>query len=543
VSDPLITVPDSVWRPTVQRAQVLAQLGETRRCSKKQINEAARKLKIGRTMVYRLLARFRLSEQATSLLPSKPGRKPGTKELGVNQEKVVDRLIRQFYLSRQKPSVAALHRTIALECFQAQIPIPSYKAVRTRVRALDAQEVVRAREGAKAAADQFRPIKAWVSASEPLELVQVDHTLVDLIVVDDWERQPIGRPWLSLAIDVATRYVLGFFLSLKTPSSAAVAQTISQAVLPKAAYLAALQVDAEWPACGLPSLLHVDNAKEFRARALRRGCEQQGIQIVYRPPLQPHFGGHVERLIGTLMGEVHLLPGATFSSVAKRGTYDSVGQAVMTLTELEAWLAWQILGVYHLRPHSALGCAPMAAWQKGMERIRTPVREPADPKRFYLDFLPFEQRLIGRAGLRLFNIFYWHGALGSYVHDGKKHIVRYDPRDLSRVYLLEADGSYLEIPYRDLSHRPASLREVQSGVRRLRSLGVSPCDERRLFEAIAKQREIVENSRNKTLKARRQAQQRLEKSPVFAPSAKQQAEANPELDNPVDPFPFEIWRE
>ena len=193
-------------------------------------------------MVYRLLARFRLSEQATSLLPSKPGRKPGAKELGVDQEKVVDRWIRQFYLSRPKPTVAALHRAIARECFQAQIPIPSYKAVRSRVRALDAQEVVGAREGAKAAANPYRPVKPWASASEPLELVQVDHTLVDIIVVDDWERKPIGRPWLSLAIDVATRSVLGFFLSLQTPSSAAVAQTISQAVLPKAAYLAALQV-------------------------------------------------------------------------------------------------------------------------------------------------------------------------------------------------------------------------------------------------------------------------------------------------------------
>ena len=85
----------------------------------KQINEAAKKLKIGRTMVYRLLARFRLSEQATSLLPSKPGRKPGAKELGVDQEKVVDRWIRQFYLSRQKPTVAALHRAIALEVSSA----------------------------------------------------------------------------------------------------------------------------------------------------------------------------------------------------------------------------------------------------------------------------------------------------------------------------------------------------------------------------------------------------------------------------------------
>jgi putative transposase len=312
--------------------------------------------------------------------------------------------------------------------------------------------------------------------------------------------------------------------------------------LPKAPYLAALEVNATWPACGLPRSLHVDNAKEFRGRALRRGCEQHGIEIVYRPPLQPHFGGHVERLIGTLMGEVHLLPGTTFSSITKRGTYDSTGQATMTSLELEAWLAWQIAGVYHLRIHSALHCAPLAAWQEGLKRMRMGVREPSDPKRFYLDFLPFELRSVGRQGVRLFNIFYWHGALGPYVEDGKKHLLRYDPNDLSRVYLLEAGGTYLEVPYRDLSHGPASLHEVQSGARRLRALGSSPCDEQSLFEAIAKQREIVASSRSKTIRARRQAQQLLERKAMSAPFAKQ-AESNPEPDNPVEPFPFEIWHE
>jgi putative transposase len=61
--------------------------------------------------------------------------------------------------------------------------------------------------------------------------------------------------------------------------------------------------------------------------------------------------------IGTLMGEVHLLPGTTFSSVAERDDYDSGKTAVMTIHELEAWLAWQIPGVYHPRNHAALGCS------------------------------------------------------------------------------------------------------------------------------------------------------------------------------------------
>ena len=118
-----------------------------------------------------------------------------------------------------------------------------------------------------------------------------------------------------------------------------------------------------------------------------------------------------ERLIGTLMGEVHLLPGTTFSSVSKRGDYDSEKHAAMTLADLEKWLIWQIAGVYHQRSHSALGRPPIVVWQEPVERIPTTPRYPSDPSRFYLDFLPFEKRSVGRSGLRLFNVLYWHGAL------------------------------------------------------------------------------------------------------------------------------------
>jgi putative transposase len=49
------------------------------------------------------------------------------------------------------------------------------------------------------------------------------------------------------------------------------------------------------------------------------GAQEYGIRIDYRPPGTPHFGGHIERLIGTTMGAVHLLPGTTFSNVAEKG--------------------------------------------------------------------------------------------------------------------------------------------------------------------------------------------------------------------------------
>ncbi|TIM19634.1 MAG: transposase, partial [Mesorhizobium sp.] len=65
---------------------------------------------------------------------------------------------------------------------------------------------------------------------------------------------------------------------------------------------------------GLPDMVHVDNGADFRSRAFKRGCQDAGIAIEWRPPGEPRFGGHIERLIGAQMGRLHLLPGTTFSN-------------------------------------------------------------------------------------------------------------------------------------------------------------------------------------------------------------------------------------
>lgn len=84
--------------------------------------------------------------------------------------------------------------------------------------------------------------------------------------------------------------------------------------------------------------IYLDNAAEFKSEALRRGCEQHGIRLDYRPPGQPHYGGIVERIIGTAMQMIHDdLPGTTFSDPSQRGEYDAEKMASLTLREVERW--------------------------------------------------------------------------------------------------------------------------------------------------------------------------------------------------------------
>ncbi len=137
---------------------------------------------------------------------------------------------------------------------------------------------------------------------------------------------------------------------------------------------------------GKPRLLYLDNAAEFKSEALRRGCEQHGIRLDYRPLGQPHYGGIVERIIGTAMQMIHdELPGTTFSNPDQRGDYDSENKAALTLRELERWLTLAV-GTYHGSVHNGL-LSRRRCWAK---LSRGPACQPSSlaPRLFWSIFCP-----------------------------------------------------------------------------------------------------------------------------------------------------------
>jgi putative transposase len=144
-------------------------------------------------------------------------------------------------------------------------------------------------------------------------------------------------------------------ISLDLPCATSVALALAHAVLPKAAWLAARGLRLPWPVAGLPRVVHVDNGKEFHALALERGCRQYGIELDYRPVRTPRYGGHIERLMGTLMRWIHELPGTTFANIRDKGDMDSEAAASLSLAELEMVFTLDVLGPYHMEVHSALG--------------------------------------------------------------------------------------------------------------------------------------------------------------------------------------------
>jgi putative transposase len=346
------------WELARRRFEVIQSLNQLTDRTRAHAKHAAAVLGCSLTLVYRLLGRHAADPRLTSCLPARRGRRQGLLRLPASTEEIIQAAIEELYLTPQRPRVSVLVKEILRRCRTLALPPPSRTAIELRVRRRPAAETTARREGRKAARDRFGRATGSLHAPWPLSLIQIDHTLVDVIVVDSLTRAPIQRPWLTLAIDVCSRCVVGFHLSLEAPSATSVALCLTQAALPKNGWLSARQLQGEWPVSGIPERLHLDNAKELHSEALRRGCEQYGIAVDYRPVRTPHYGGHIERLIGTMMGKVHLLPGTTFSSVADKGDFDPQQSAAMTLEEVERWLTTAIVGVYHQEIHRSLGTTP-----------------------------------------------------------------------------------------------------------------------------------------------------------------------------------------
>ncbi|MBV1800328.1 Mu transposase C-terminal domain-containing protein [Siccirubricoccus sp. G192] len=455
---PAHAIPDAAWAEAARREAVVRPLAAERWLGRAAVERAARSLGLSPTRIYGLVRAFRRHPVTAVLALSKLGPARGSRRLAPAMDARIEAAIDAVYLRAERPTLARLLGQVAYACRAERLAPPSMKALRARITARSLRERMAAREGAAAAGGRFRQVKAGPRTERPLQVVQIDHTLVDIQLVDDAMRACIGRPWLTLALDVHTRLVLGLYIALDPPSAAGVGLTVAQAVLPKPSWLDDHGVALTWPAEGRPEVILVDNGREFHSRAFERGCRQHGIEIDYRPPAAPRFGGHIEPLMGTLMRRIHALPGATFSDPVECGDYASEARAVLTLREFEHILALEVLGPYHNEVHSALGRTPMSAWLEGTHGLD--LRPPADAGALLLDFLPFEERLVRRDGVRLFNVLYQDGALAHLVDRGGARVrVKYDPRDLSAVFVELPTGDHVRVPYADLGRPPVTLWE------------------------------------------------------------------------------------
>lgn len=429
---------DAAWAEATRRHDLLLALASGPRTTANVI-AAAGTLGITPRRIWALLRQFRMgSGDVGQFLPARHA--PRSKRLRMGIEAIVQQAIDQHYAQQSRPSLTSLADEIAGRCKAAGLPAPSDKAIRARVRARDQVWLVRRREGWRKARSLRLLTGADAGATAPWERVQMDSTPCDIRLVREHDRTVIGRPNVTFAIDVYSRTILGFSVSLQSASTVTVATCLAQACLPKQDWLARHDLGrVHWPVWGKPLMLEYDQGPEHEAKGIQRGLRLHGIKSKSRAKGHPEHHGTIERVIGTMMRRVHERRGTTFSNINERGEAEPERLACLSLPELERIIALEI-DTYNHTTHDSIGDRPLERYLAYYRRPDLPEVQRVPPllpaERLLLDFLPYEHRKLTRTGFHLFRVDYSSpDLLPMWCRQNQtlvERVVVYDPRSWRR---------------------------------------------------------------------------------------------------------------
>ncbi len=239
---------------------------------------------------------------------------------------------------------------------EIQLKPPCMQTISNRLLSIDPYSSMQSRHGNKSALRQFGYSRITTIPNYIGSIVYADSNLLDIMVYDN-ESHLTYRPWLTVFIDGYTRCVIGWDISILSPSSEKMMRTLRTSICSK---------DSHLYRC-IPTMLHIDNGAEFINESLQSVAESLNILLVYSQTRNPNSKAIVERFFRTMNYVIHCLSGTTRSNPSQRGDYDSEGNAIYSLKEINEKFS-DFLEIYHHRPHSHFKVSPRSRWEMACEK-------------------------------------------------------------------------------------------------------------------------------------------------------------------------------
>ena len=387
--------------------------------------------------------------EVLALVPRTDARGNRTARLAEEQNELIKSVIEKNWRSPEAINYKACYRILKAACDDAGIKAPSYPTLIARIKAEETGHDLRVRHGKRMAYQlgdfvDVLYVDTPVHGSRPFQYVHIDHTQLDIELVSSRTGKPLGRPWLSLAVDAWSRRVVAMYLTFDPPSYHSVMMVIRDMVR---------RFER------LPEFIVVDNGRDFMSLAFETFLQAMGVHLRFRPAGQPRHGAVLERMFGRAHSEyVHNLSGNTKATKNVRmvtGKHLPVNFAEWTLEAMYFGLEFWATEYYDNERHSTLDCSPREAFCRGLKECGSrPQRQVLCNQDFLIATCPPVERegvrLVNRQrGVKVNDQLYWNFEFRDPRLAGQSLPVRYDPWDASSVYV-RFNGRWLHATCRNL---------------------------------------------------------------------------------------------
>lgn len=301
---------------------------------------------------------------------------------------------------------------------------PSLRTIRRRIEKIDPHLLLRIKQGKIAAERAMKAGGRTRAAGQPMYCVEIDSHRCDVLVVDEVTGVVLGRPILTVAIDVRTRCIVGWYMSMY-PASATTTLAVVKDMFTR-------------PGRGLPGGIPIhlipDNGVEFDNTAVLRLLVKAQVIIEPARVREPNDKPYVESFFRTFTTQlIHTLPGTTFSNPRERGEYKSEKEARLSLQQVRQYAEAWIENIYHKTPHTSTRRAPIILWRE--ETMTVQPRTMTEDEVSMIARTPYRVS-INKGRVRQLNLAWFSHALRTLESGYKgKVVVLIDEMDLSKVYV------------------------------------------------------------------------------------------------------------
>jgi putative transposase len=356
-----------------------------------------------------------------------------TAKLPVATLNLIEQFITEEYETIKQKNLQSVFGSLLQACERDGVIAPSYRTFTKAVRRKSGYEQTKKRQGKRAAYARAQiywelSLTTPRHGDRPLEIVHIDHTLLDVETVCSRMNQSLGRPWATFAVDAYTRRLLAVYLTFDPPSYRS-CLTILRLCVQKHRRM--------------PQMIVVDNGSEFHSTYFETLLASFECTKKHRPPAQARFGSVCERLFGTSNTQfIHNLAGNTQITRNVRQVTKSVNpkrHATWTLELLSEYLTLWADEVYDTTPHPALGQSPRDSFESGLfvggNRNH---RLIAYDENFKILTLPTttsgKAKVQPGQGVKINYIYYWSNSFRNPDVEQTLVPVRYDPFDIGTAY-------------------------------------------------------------------------------------------------------------